>query len=93
MVAACGVRVLAKDLDNAMAGLPLFVVRDDTERDRCVAHIEQTIRSALNAIQLKERGVYVQASTFGSLEALVKLLGVSKIPVRHRCSSIDRYMQ
>jgi translation initiation factor 5B len=93
VVAACGVRVLAKDLDKAMAGLPLFVVRDDNEREQRVQHIEQMIRSALNEIQLKEQGVYVQASTFGSLEALLKLLEASKIPVRRRYSFIDRCTQ
>ena len=39
--------------------------------------------TALNAIQLQERGVFVQASTLGSLEALVEFLKQSKIPVRH----------
>lgn len=35
----------------------------------------------LGSIQLQERGVYVQASTLGSLEALLAFLKQSKIPV------------
>ena len=38
--------------------------------------------STLNTIQLQERGVFVQASTLGSLEALLTFLKQSKIPVR-----------
>ena len=38
--------------------------------------------STLSTIQLQERGVFVQASTLGSLEALLTFLKQSKIPVR-----------
>ena len=37
--------------------------------------------SALRAFKIVERGVFVQASTLGSLEALVEFLKTSKIPV------------
>ena len=39
------------------------------------------MKNVLNAIKLQERGVYVQASTLGSLEALLDFLTQSKIPV------------
>lgn len=40
------------------------------------------MKDALSAIHTKEKGVYVQASTLGSLEALLGFLKDSKIPVR-----------
>lgn len=40
------------------------------------------MKNVLNSIKLQERGVYVQASTLGSLEALLDFLTQSKIPVR-----------
>ena len=41
----------------------------------------KTMKNVLNSIKLQERGVYVQASTLGSLEALVDFLKTSKVPV------------
>lgn len=43
-----------------------------------VAHL---LKAALTSIKMSERGVYVQASTLGSLEALLEFLRTSKIPV------------
>lgn len=40
----------------------------------------RSLQETLNAIKCQEFGVYVQASTLGSLEALVEFLNQSKIP-------------
>lgn len=39
------------------------------------------LKSVLRSIKLSEQGVFVQASTLGSLEALLEFLKTSKIPV------------
>lgn len=39
------------------------------------------LRDTLQSIKLSDRGVYVQASTLGSLEALLEFLRTEKIPV------------
>ena len=39
------------------------------------------MKDVLGAIHTQEKGVYVQASTLGSLEALLGFLKESKIPV------------
>lgn len=43
--------------------------------------VTKELKKALSGIKLSERGVYVQASTLGSLEALLEFLKASKIPV------------
>lgn len=65
-----------------MAGLPLFVVRQTDEIDYFKNEIETMLNSILSTIELKEKGVYVQASTLGSLEALLQLLKSYNIPVK-----------
>lgn len=49
----------------------------------CREEVAKELKSALSSIKLSERGVYVQASTLGSLEALLEFLRTSKIPVSH----------
>ncbi|XP_072235247.1 eukaryotic translation initiation factor 5B isoform X2 [Leuresthes tenuis] len=77
---AQGVKILGKDLEKALAGLPLLVAHRDDEvpvlRDELVRELKQT----LSSIKLEEKGVYVQASTLGSLEALLEFLRTSKVP-------------
>lgn len=47
----------------------------------CRDEVAKELRSALSHIKLTQEGVYVQASTLGSLEALLEFLRTSKIPV------------
>ncbi|XP_035983720.1 eukaryotic translation initiation factor 5B isoform X1 [Fundulus heteroclitus] len=75
-----GVKILGKDLEKTLAGLPLLVAHREDEipvlRDELVKELKQT----LSCIKLEEKGVYVQASTLGSLEALLEFLRTSKVP-------------
>ncbi|XP_014867232.1 PREDICTED: eukaryotic translation initiation factor 5B isoform X2 [Poecilia mexicana] len=75
-----GVKILGKDLEKTLAGLPLLVAHKDDEipvlKDELVKELKQT----LSSIKLEEKGVYVQASTLGSLEALLEFLRTSKVP-------------
>ena len=64
-----------------MAGLPLFVGRNEEEVDYFKHEIETILEKTLSSIKLKENGVSVQASTLGSLEALLEFLKTSNIPV------------
>lgn len=42
------------------------------------------LRRTLSSIKLEEKGVYVQASTLGSLEALLEFLRTSKVSVSNQ---------
>jgi translation initiation factor 5B len=79
--AAQGVKIAAKELEKAIAGLNLFVAQKPDEVDILREEVTRELKSALSNIKLQERGVYVQASTLGSLEALLEFLRTSKIPV------------
>ncbi|CAK8696854.1 unnamed protein product [Clavelina lepadiformis] len=78
--AAQGVKILAKDLDKALAGTSLLVAKRDDEIEILKDDVQAEVAQALKSIKLQERGVYVQASTLGSLEALLEFLKQSKIP-------------
>ncbi|KAK1876308.1 Eukaryotic translation initiation factor 5B [Dissostichus eleginoides] len=72
-----GVKILGKDLEKTLAGLPLLVAhKEDEIPDELVRELKQT----LSCIKLEDKGVYVQASTLGSLEALLEFLRTSKVP-------------
>ncbi|GAU96989.1 hypothetical protein RvY_08352 [Ramazzottius varieornatus] len=78
---AQGVKILAKDLENCLAGLPLYVAKTPDEVEKYKSEIQDQLDSALKSMSPRaDKGVYVQASTLGSLEALLEFLKTSKIP-------------
>jgi translation initiation factor 5B len=74
-----------------MAGLPLFVGRTDDEVEYFKNEIQNILKTALSSIKLKENGVHVQASTLGSLEALLEFLKTSNIPVKYCIKPNTKY--
>ena len=80
IVAAQGVKIAARELEKTIAGLSMRVAHNPDELDVLKEAAERDLASALNAIKLKPLGVFVQASTLGSLEALLEFLKTSKIP-------------
>jgi len=78
--AAQGVKIAAKDLEKTIAGLSVRVANHPDEVDILKEEAVNDLKAALNAIKLKPLGVFVQASTLGSLEALLEFLKESKIP-------------
>ncbi|KAG2114702.1 uncharacterized protein F5147DRAFT_677660 [Suillus discolor] len=79
--AALGVKLVAPDLDKAVAGSRLLVVGPDDDEEDLLDEVMSDLTTLLNSVDKSGRGVCVQASTLGSLEALLDFLKVSKIPV------------
>ncbi|CCM01032.1 uncharacterized protein FIBRA_03080 [Fibroporia radiculosa] len=79
--AALGVKIVAPDLEKAIAGSRLLVVGPDDDEDDLMDEVMSDLTTLLNSIDKSGRGVCVQASTLGSLEALLDFLKSSKIPV------------
>ncbi|KAJ4491720.1 hypothetical protein C8R41DRAFT_833842 [Lentinula lateritia] len=79
--AALGVKITAPDLEKAIAGSRLLVCGPDDEEDDLKEEVMSDLATLLNNIDKSGRGVCVQASTLGSLEALLDFLKSSKIPV------------
>lgn len=81
MKAALGIKITAPDLEKAIAGSRLLVCGPDDDEDELRDEVMSDLTSLLNNIDKSGRGVCVQASTLGSLEALLDFLKSSKIPV------------
>lgn len=79
--AALGVKIAANDLEHAIAGSRLMVVGPDDDEEDLEEEVMSDLENLLSKVSTDARGVSVQASTLGSLEALLEFLRVSKIPV------------
>ncbi|KAH9024789.1 P-loop containing nucleoside triphosphate hydrolase protein [Lactarius hengduanensis] len=79
--AALGVKIVAPELDKAIAGSRLLVIGPDDDEDVLREEVMSELTSLFDSVDRSGRGVCVQASTLGSLEALLDFLKVSKIPV------------
>ncbi|CAH8490519.1 unnamed protein product [Schistosoma turkestanicum] len=80
VMGAQGVKIIAKDLEKALAGLPLYVANGLSEELYYKAEVRQGLEHALEAISVSPLGVYVVASTLGSLESLLVYLKSIDIP-------------
>ena len=78
--AAAGVRVAAPNLDEVVAGSPLYVAATPEDAQRLAAEVRREIEAL--RIRTDNVGLVVKADTLGTLEALVQALKNRNIPVR-----------
>ena len=77
-----GIKISAPGLDYAIAGSELFKCSNEEEIQDAIDQIEGDLVDILEKyVDKTTEGVCVQASTIGSLEALLEFLYQSKIPV------------
>ncbi|PSP57063.1 translation initiation factor IF-2 [Halobacteriales archaeon QH_7_66_36] len=76
--AATGIKIAAPDIDDAMAGAPVRVVRN-----RSVDAVIEKVEAELSQIDVEtaENGVVVKADTLGSLEAIANALQEAEVPI------------
>lgn len=79
--AALGVKISAPGLEKAIAGARLYVAQDDDEVEAYKDLAMDDLTSLGKFVAKSGKGVWVQASTLGSLEALLTFLEQMKIPV------------
>ncbi|KAI1775335.1 hypothetical protein F4818DRAFT_46956 [Hypoxylon cercidicola] len=79
--AAMGVKISAPGLEGAIAGSRLLVVGPDDDEEDLEEEVESDLNKLFSRVATTGRGVSVQASTLGSLEALLDFLKDCKIPV------------
>ncbi|MEM4717267.1 MAG: translation initiation factor IF-2 [Desulfurococcaceae archaeon] len=80
VVAAAGVKIAAPDLDDVIAGSPLYVISPLKPVDDYVKQVAEEISKI--RVKVESDGVVVKADTLGSLEALVEALRRENIPIR-----------
>ncbi|OLY81320.1 Eukaryotic translation initiation factor 5B [Smittium mucronatum] len=79
--AAMGVKISAPGLEKSIAGSRLMVVGPDDDEEEIMDEVMSDLISLQDNIDKSGKGVWVQSSTLGSLEALLEFLRTSKIPV------------
>lgn len=72
--AAQGIKISAQGLEHAIAGTALYAVRPEEDIENLKDAVMKEMATVRNRIDKSGEGVYVQASTLGSLEALTEFL-------------------
>ncbi|MEM5880621.1 MAG: translation initiation factor IF-2 [Candidatus Aenigmatarchaeota archaeon] len=77
--AACGVKIVAQNVEKAIAGMPIRAVKSEKEIDEALEEvkIEKYVEFEKNP-----NGVIIKADTIGSLEAMIRILNEEGIPIR-----------
>lgn len=78
--AAAGVKIVAQDLEKALAGAPVRVVGEDEKLEDIIKEVSEEVKGIRFTKDID--GVVVKTDTLGSLEALVSYLKKANIPVR-----------
>jgi translation initiation factor 5B len=73
--AAMGVKICAHELEHAVSGSQLFVCNQPQYLESLKDEVMADLASIVSKVSKTDRGLYVQASTLGSLEALLRHVG------------------
>jgi translation initiation factor 5B len=80
IIAASGIKISAPNLDDVMAGAPIYSYNTEEEEERLTQEISQELSKY--QIQTDSEGVILKTDTLGSLEALVGFLNENDVKIR-----------
>ncbi len=80
VIAATGVKVVANDIDKAVAGAPVRSAKSEDQIEQAKSDVSAEIESL--AIETEQAGVILKTDTLGSLEAISHMLKKKNIPVQ-----------
>lgn len=78
--AAAGVKVAAPNLDDALAGAPLYVVSSEERLDEFVKLVSEEVEKLRITTDID--GVVLKTDALGSLEAIAEILKRENVPIR-----------
>jgi len=78
--AAAGVKIVAPDIEGAIAGAPVYAVNDPEKLEEIKQKVSDEVSSI--RIQTDQSGIIVKTDTLGSLEAVTQFLQEREVPVR-----------
>ncbi len=78
--AAAGVKIVAPDIEGAVAGAPVYAVEDPEKLEEIKQKVSDEVSSI--RIQTDKSGIIVKTDTLGSLEAVTQFLQERDVPVR-----------
>lgn len=80
VVAAAGVKIVAPDLEGAVAGSPIRIIWDESMAEKVKKEVEEELEKI--RISTDKTGTILKADTLGSLEAIVNYFRERNIPIR-----------
>jgi translation initiation factor 5B len=78
--AAAGVKVAAPNLEDALAGAPLYVVSSKEHLDKFINQVSEEVEKLRVTTDIN--GVVLKTDALGSLEAIAEILKRENIPIR-----------
>lgn len=76
--AACGIKVVAPEMENALPGSQIYVVSGD--ESEAIKKIEDEVNKV--KISTEKLGIVLKADALGSLEAFISILNSISVPIR-----------
>jgi len=78
--AAAGIKIVAPDLENSLAGAPIYVVSSMDRLEEYVQIVSEEVKKI--RIETDVDGVVLKADALGSLEAITQSLKQNNVPIR-----------